>query len=321
MSASQAPGPADYRRFLDPQALARLKGLDLIAKHAVEGYMAGLHRSPFHGFSAEFSDHRQYISGDPIRHLDWKVYAKTQRLYLKRFEEDTNLQAYLLMDRSGTMAYGPDGITKWEYARMVAASLAHLLLTQRDAVGLALFDHDIRRWLPARSTPGHRDALLAEMDRFPADQPTDPTAALHILAERMRRRGLVILISDLLLPAGTVDPPKASSLAEAMAGHWISALKHFRHQGHDVIVFHILHRDEVDFEFTGPTEFSGLEGEPSMLVDAWATAHIYRRQMASYLRTVEKACGEIRVDYHRLFTSSPLDLALSSCLDKRRRLT
>ncbi|HQK22833.1 MAG TPA: DUF58 domain-containing protein [Candidatus Latescibacteria bacterium] len=311
---------AQYRRFLDPQTLARLKGLDLVARFAVEGFMAGLHRSPFHGFSAEFSDHRQYISGDPIRHLDWKVYAKTQRLYLKRYEEDTNLQAYLLLDRSGTMAYGSDGLSKWDYARMVAASLAHLLLSQRDAVGLALFDHDVRRWLPARSTPGHRDALLAEMDRFPAENPTDPSSALHVLAERVRRRSLIILISDMLIPAGAVAPSSGVTLADAMVERWVNSLKHFRHQGHDVLVFHVLHRDEVDFEFSGSVEFAGLEGEPGLLVDTWSVAHIYRQQMSTYLRAVEKACGEIHVDYHRLFTSSPLDLALSSCLDKRRRL-
>lgn len=309
-----------YRRFLDPQILARLKGLDLVARLAVEGFMAGLHRSPFHGFSAEFSDHRQYIAGDPIRHLDWKVYAKTQRLFLKRFEEDTNLQAYLLLDRSGTMAYGSDGITKWEYARMVAASLAHLLLTQRDAVGLALFDNEVRRWLPARSVPGHRDALLVEMDRFAAEELTDPVSALSMLAERIRRRGLIILLSDLLLPAGAITPVRGMSVARAVAERWVKALKHFRYQGHDVLVFHILHPDEVEFGFAGPVEFSGLEGEPGMLVDAWATAHVYRGQIATYLRTIEKACGEIQVDYHRLLTSSSLDLALSSCLDKRSRL-
>jgi hypothetical protein len=320
MNVWQATDDSTYRRFLEPQTLARLKGLDLVAKYAVEGFMAGLHRSPFHGFSAEFSEHRQYIAGDPIKHLDWKVYAKTERLYLKRFEEDTNLQAYLLMDRSGTMGYGPDGITKWDYSRMVGASLAHLLLSQRDAVGLALFDEEVRRWLPARSAAGHRDALLAEMDRLPAQEATNPAAALHSLAERIRRRGLIILISDLLLPRSVKRDGTGESLADALVREWTNALKHFRHQGHDVLVFHILHPDEIDFGFSGPMEFSGLEGEPQLFVDTWSVAHIYRAQMNAYLSAIEKGCREIHVDYHRLLTSSPLDIALSSCLDKRRRL-
>lgn len=320
MMLPETAADREYRRFLDPQVLARLKRLDLVAKCAVEGFMAGLHRSPFHGFSAEFSDHRQYIPGDPLKFLDWKVYAKTDRLYLKRFEEETNLQAYLLVDRSGTMNYGSGEVSKWDYARMVAASLSHLLLSQRDAVGLALFDHDIRRWVPARSVSGHLDVLLREMGRFPAAEVTDPTAALHRLAERIRRKGLIILLSDLLLPSGTLPDSGERSLTDAMADRWLGVLKHFRHQGHDVLVFHVVHPDEVNFAFSGPVEFEGLEGEPKLLVDTWSVGHIYRSQMAGYLEAMERGCREVRVDYHRLPTNASLGLALSSCLDKRRHL-
>jgi len=318
MTGGQTVAERAYRRFLDPRVLARVRRLDLVAKFAVEGFMAGLHRSPYHGFSAEFSEHRQYMPGDPLRFLDWKVYAKTDRLYLKRFEEETNVQAYLLLDRSGTMGYG-EGLTKWDYARMASAALAYLLHSQRDAVGMALFDHEIRRWVPARSVSGHLDVLLREMDRFPAAEPTDPSTALHRLAERIRRKGLIVLLSDLLLPAQSAGAA-GDSLVEAMADRWLSVLKHFRHQGHDVLVFHVLHPDEVDFGFGGPVEFQGLEGEPKLLVDTWSVGHIYRGHMVRYLELVERGCREAHVDYHRLLTTSSLDLALSSSLDKRRRL-
>lgn len=319
MIGGRTPSERTYRRFLDPEVLARVKRLDLVARYAVEGFIAGMHRSPFHGFSAEFSDRRQYIPGDPLRFLDWKVYARTERLYLKRFEEETNLQAHLLLDRSGTMAYG-EGPSKWDYARMIAASLAYLLHAQRDAVGMALFDHEVRQWIPARSASGHLDVLLREMDRFSAAEVTDPTSALHHLADRIRRKGLVILVSDLLLGPGALSGGDQSSATEAMAERWLSVLKHFRHQGHDVLVFHVMHPDEIDFGFSGPVEFEGLEGEPKLLVDTWSVAHLYRSQVASYLEAIERGCREVHVDYHRLLTTSSLGLALSACLDKRRRL-
>ncbi len=303
----------EARRFLDPTVLARLQKLDLVAKCAVEGFMAGLHKSPFHGFSAEFSEHRQYIPGDPLKFLDWKVLARSDRLYLKRFEDETNLQAYVLLDSSGTMAYGED-VSKWEYARMVAASLAQLLILQRDAVGLGLFDHEVRRWIPARSVAGHLDVLLGEMARAEAQDVTDPTHALHRLAERLRRKGLVILLSDLLLPA------QPDTDLTDMAARWAQVLKHFRHQGHDVIVFHLLHPDEIDFQFSGPVRFSGLEGESALLVDTNAVGHLYRAKMAEYVGLLQRECLENRVDYHRLLTTDSLGRALSSCLDKRRRL-
>jgi len=317
MIGRPVPTERDYRRFLDPQVLARVKRLDLVAKYAVEGFMAGLHQSPFHGFSAEFSDHRQYIPGDPLKYLDWRVYGRTDRLHLKRFADETNLQAHLLLDCSGTMSYGEGGLNKWEYARMVGASLAYLLLVQRDAVGLALFDHAIRRIVPARSASSHLDVLLAEMNRAAAAEPTDPTAALHRLAEGSRRRGLIILVSDLLLPPQAIA---GDALIEAMAERWLSVLKHFRHRGHDVLVFHLMHPDEIAFGFSGPVQFEGLEGEPPLQVDAWAVAHLYRAQMEEYLDRLRCGCRENQIDYHRLRTDASLGLALSACLDKRRRL-
>ena len=301
------------RRFLDPQVLARLKRLDLVAKYAVEGFMAGLHKSPYHGFSTEFSEHRQYIPGDPVKFLDWRVLARSDRLYLKRFEDETNLRAHILLDRSGTMAFGSP-VTKWDYARMVAASVAYMLLKQRDAAGLAFFDNTIKRSIPARSTHGHLDILLSSMDEVTAEGETDPTDALHRFAEQLTRSGLVILISDLLLP------PTGENTIERMTETWVNILKHFRHQGHDVIVFHVLHPDEVEFQFSGPVRFDDLEGDSRLVVDTWAVGHLYREHMKTYLDTFQRTCRENGVDYYRLMTNEPLDLALSACLDKRKRL-
>ena len=306
----------EARRFLDPQVLARLKRLDLVAKHAVEGFMAGLHRSPYHGFSTEFSEHRQYIPGDPVKFLDWRVLARSDRLYLKRFEDETNLSAHILLDRSGTMAYG-EPVSKWDYARMVAASLAQLLFSQRDAVGAGLFDTKMSAGVPARSVPGHLDALLATFARVEAAGETDPAQALHRYADSIGRRGLVIIVSDMLLPRSEGTD---GSVTEYMTRTWTNVLKHFRHQGHDVMMLHVLHPDEVDFSFSGPVRFEDLEAEGGLLVDTWAVAHLYREQMARYLEALQRQCRENGVDYHRLLTTDPLDLALSACLDKRRRL-
>lgn len=197
---------------------------------------------------------------------------------------------------------------------MVAASLAQLLILQRDAVGLALFDHQLRKRIPARSVSGHLDILLAEMTRTEATGLTDPTPPLHRLAEQLKRRGLVILISDLLLP------PRNPETTVDMANRWSQVLKHFRHQGHDVMVFHVLHPDELEFRFSGPVRFQGLEGEGALLVDTHSVAHLYRARMAEYVESLQRQCREHHVDYHRLLTTDSLGLALSSCLDKRRRL-
>jgi hypothetical protein len=308
----------NYRRFLDPETLARLGSLDLIAKHVVEGFIAGLHSSPFHGFSSEFSEHRAYIPGDPLKHLDWKVLARTDRPYLKRFEDETNLQAHIILDRSGTMAYGESSLTKWDYARVLTASLAYMLLRQRDAVGLALFDNVVQSWTPARSVAGHLETLLREIGRYPAQERTDPIAALHGMADRLKRTGLVIVISDFIIPPPSAGEPGDS--IENMIDRWLGVLRHFQHQGHDVLVLQVLDESEISFDFNGPVEFTGLEGEDPLVVDTDSVAHLYRQNMDRYLDLLARACRNHRIDYHRILTREPLDLALSACLDKRKRI-
>jgi len=188
---------ASYRRFLKPDVVSKLSGMEIKARLVVEGFIAGLHRSPYHGFSVEFAEHRQYMPGDPLRNIDWKVYAKTDRYFVKEFEEETNLKAYILLDTSGSMGYASNGIPKLEYSSYLAASLGYLMLKQRDSVGLVVFDSTIRKYIPPKSTMTHLHNLLKELDKLEASQTTDVSSALHEMAERIKRRGLIIVISDL----------------------------------------------------------------------------------------------------------------------------
>lgn len=294
----------DSRRYLKPEAVARLSGLDLVARLVVEGFITGLHQSPYHGFSVEFSEYRPYILGDTTRDIDWKVYGKTDRLYVKQFEEETNLKAYLLLDASGSMAYGSGDVTKFRYATYVAASLAYLMLRQRDAVGLAVFDDRMRAYLPPKSRESHLHTLLHALHRsLPEGSDTDLAGSFHDLAERIVRRGLMIVLSDLL------DDP----------GRTLSGLKHFRHRKHEVILFHILDPMEREFAFDHETQFIDLESGASVSTEPWQVAEEYR---ASVQRTIDRfrsECRESLIDYVPLDVEEPFDTALYSYLAKRKR--
>ena len=215
------------RQFLDPAVIARLGTLELKARTIVEGFLSGLHRSPFKGFSVEFAEYRQYIHGDDLATIDWKVYARSDRYYIKKFEEETNLDCHLMLDVSGSMGYGSKGLTKLEYGSCLAASIAYLMNRQRDAVGLIAFDDRIVDMLPASARPGHLRALLVSLDRLRAGKETDVSKPLHQLADSLGKRGIVVLISDLL------DDPEAV----------LRGLKHVQFRGTDVIVFHVLDPD------------------------------------------------------------------------------
>src|SRR5437762_12674822 len=232
------------RTFLDPAVVARLGTLELKARTIVEGFLSGLHRSPFKGFSVEFAEYRQYIPGDDLSTIDWKVFARSDRYYIKKFEEETNLDCHLLLDVSGSMGYGSHhGMTKFEYGAVLAASLAYLMNRQRDAVGLTAFDENIVQMLPASARPGHLTALLVTVDRLQTARATNVSKPLHQLANTLTKRGIVVLISDLL-----DDPDEV-----------IRGLKHFQFRGIDVIVFHVLDHDEVEFPFERATRFAALE--------------------------------------------------------------
>src|SRR3954447_3522156 len=293
--------------LLEPQTLAQLQGLELRARKIVEGYVAGLHRSPYRGFSNEFAEHREYAPGDDLRYVDWKVFGKSDRFYLKQFEEETNLLCYLLLDTSESMQYqGPHApLSKFAYAQCAAAALAYLVLHQRDAVGLVTFDQEIRQVIRPSSNPTQLKQLLHVMEEATATHKTRTGPIFHDLAERLGRRGIVVIISDLF-----------DDVESMLAG-----LKHLRHRRHDVIVLHVLDPAEVDFPFQQVTMFKGLEALGEVVVDPRALQAAYRREIAAYLKRMRVACRAQQIDYVTIRTDQSLDVVLRSFLSSRKKLT
>jgi uncharacterized protein (DUF58 family) len=290
-------------QFLDPAVVARLGTLELKARTIVEGFLSGLHRSPFKGFSVEFAEYRQYMPGDDLATIDWKVYARSDRHYVKKFEEETNLDCHLMLDVSGSMAYGSRGITKHEYASCLAASIGYLMNRQRDAVGLAAFDERIVAMLPVSSRPGHLRSLLVTLSRLTLGRETDVARPLHQLAESLTKRGLVVLISDLL-----DDPARV-----------IQGLKHFQYRGSDVIVFHVLDPDEIEFPFERATRFEDLETAQEVLVLPSAVREHYLKAIGGLIDRYKRELGSCGIDYQLLSTAQPLEMALLAYLSTRAR--
>jgi uncharacterized protein (DUF58 family) len=293
------------QQYLDPKVLARLEGLALRARLVVEGYVSGVHRSPFHGFSIEFAEHREYAPGDDLRYLDWKVLGRTDKHYLKQFEEETNLACNLLLDTSESMRYqSPQAaMSKLEYAKCAAAALAYLVLHQQDSVGLVTFDREIRAVVRPNSKSSHLKELLHVLD---AAAPAGKTAAgvvLHELAQRFHKRGIAVILSDFFDDVDAV----------------MAALKHFRHRRHEVVLLHVLDPAELDFPFQETTLFRGLEGWPEVLVEPRALRKAYLGQFQRYLYRLQRGCREHRVDYVLLRTDQSLEVALSSYLASRGR--
>ena len=278
--------------------------MDLKARLVVEGFLTGLHKSPFRGFSVEFAEHRQYMPGDEVRRIDWKVWGKTDRFYVKEFEEETNMKGYILLDASGSMAYGSSKLSKLEYSSLLSAALSFLLLQQQDSVGLVTFDTRIRRYIPPRSTAIHLHHILKELDRLSAGGETNVSVTFHELAERIRRRGLVIVISDLL------DDPREVLLS----------LKHFRHKKHEVIVFHVLDRFELEFPFDKSAVFRDMETREEIPVHPQHLRREYKRTVKAFMESYKRRCRENSIDYVPIDTSTPYGFALSSYLAKRKRL-
>lgn len=294
----------DYRKYLDPEVVGKLKGMELKARMVVEGFIAGLHKSPYHGFSVEFAEHRQYMPGDNIRDIDWKVFAKSDRYYIKQYEEETNLKAYLLLDCSASMGYTSEQTIKLDYASLLAAALSYMMLKQRDAVGLVTFDEKIRRYIPPRSKSGHIHILLQELANQEASDKTDIASALHQMAERISRRGLVMIFSDLL------DDPSEI----------ISGLKHFRHKHHEVVLFHILDPRERDFAFPQEAIFKDLETGEELTTLPWQIKKHFQKATREFSDRIAAECRQSRIDYHLIDTSEPFDKALYAYLAKRERL-
>jgi uncharacterized protein (DUF58 family) len=291
------------RYFLDPAVVARLGTLELKARTIVEGFLTGLHRSPFKGFSVEFAEYRQYIPGDDLSMIDWKVYARSDRYYVKKFEEETNLDCHVMLDVSGSMAYGSGAMTKFEYGACLAASLAYLMNRQRDAIGLTAFDDRIVSMLPASARGGHLRAVLLTLQRLQLGRETNLSKPLHQLADSLTKRGMVVVISDLL------DDP-----AEVIRG-----LKHFQFRGTDVIVFQVLDPDEIHFPFDRATRFEDLETSEEIMAVPGAVRDHYLKEMGGLIDRYRRELGGAGIDYQLLDTSEPLELALLAYLSTRAR--
>jgi uncharacterized protein (DUF58 family) len=291
------------RQFLDPAVVARLATLELKARTVVEGFISGLHRSPFKGFSVEFAEYRQYIHGDDLSTIDWKVYARSDRHVVRKFEEETNLHCQLIVDVSGSMAYGSRGVTKFEYAACLAASLGYLMNRQRDAVGLTAFSDRIVDALPSSTRQGHLRSLLVALDRLRVGSRTNVGKPLHQIADAMTKRGMVVLISDLL------DDPDAV----------IRGLKHFQYRGSDVLVFQVLDPDELEFPFDRATRFEDLETGDEVVAVPGAVRDHYLKQMGGLIDRYRRELGASGIDYRLLNTNEPLEMALLAYLSTRSR--
>ena len=294
----------DKRKYLNPDTIARLDNMALRARLVVEGFILGLHKSPYHGFSVEFAEHRPYNPGDEIRHIDWKLYAKTDRYYIKQFEEETNLKSYILLDKSGSMDYSSGSISKLSYGSYLAAALAYLMLKQQDAVSLTLFDDQVRQFLPPLAKKSHLNQLLAMLEDVRAGAETRIAPRLHELAEKLKKRGLIILISDLM-----DDPDEV-----------INGLKHFRHKRHEVILFHILDRHELDFLFDRQTRFIDLETSDYLNTEPWHIREAYQALVREFIEKYKIRCRTNNIDYMTIVTDQDMDLALSEYLRKRARI-
>ena len=292
-------------RFIQPEVLSRISSLELLARGVVEGFISGLHRSPYKGFSVEFMSYRPYMPGDDLMHVDWKLFARTDRFYVKEFEDETNTRLHILLDVSGSMEYASGVVSKRDYASYLAASMAHLMIRQRDAVGLTLFDEAILQRIPPRSTTNHLLLMLRTLEQMGEGRTSDFGKPLHLLADEFRRRGFMILISDLLGDADAL----------------IDGLQHFRYNGHEVMVFHILDPQEVQFDFEDMIEFEDMETGEVMLVSADAAKELYLENFTRHQTKLRDACAGMGVDYIPLNTDRPLDAALFNYLAARSRRT
>lgn len=293
------------RLALDPQTLAKLQGLKLRAKRIVEGFVAGLHRSPYRGFSVEFAEHREYVPGDDIRYLDWKVFGRTDKFYLKQYEDETNLICYLVLDVSESMTYqGPDSsMSKLDYARCIAAAMAWLVLQSQDAVGLVTFDTRVRDYVPPSNNPARLNELLAVMEKPPTAGKTAISSTFQQLAQKLTKRGVILVISDLF--------DDVSSL--------LTGLRHLRHRQHDVAVLQLLDPAELSLPFDRPTKFSGLEDLPTVTAQPRAIRSAYQAEINTFLKQVKRGCLDNQIDYRLIATDQSLDVALSAFLAARGR--
>ena len=294
----------DPRKYLDPRTLAKVRSLELKARLIVEGYLSGQHKSPYHGFSVEFAQHREYVPGDDIKHIDWKVWGRTGRFYLKQYEEETNLVCWIMLDISESMKYGSiDGMSKFDYACMSAAALAYLVLHQSDAVGFVTFDSQIRNFLKPSSQGSQLKEMVHIMNHGVGKEKSNMAPLFHDMAERINRRSIIFLLSDMF---EDLEP-------------MLSGLKHLRHKRHEVVLWNILDQAEVTFPFQESTLFRGMEMFPDLLTDPRALRKNYLDQIGDHLRDLRRGCRDQNIDYVQLRTDTPLNVAMSSYLAHRQK--
>lgn len=294
---------ASNTTFIDPNVLASLDNLELRARVVVEGFISGLHKSPHRGFSVEFTDYRHYYRGDDMRHVDWKLYARSDKLYIKQYEDETNVRAYVVLDCSGSMAYASGGISKLEYGRTLASALAYFIMRQRDAVGLITFDEKVNEYIPALCRQPHLIRILRALAGVKAGVGTDVVRPLSDLAMNLSRKSLVILISDMLEDEERI----------------IKTLQRLRSMGNDVIVFHVLDDAELHFRFNEATEFVDAETNETFVTSPAAIRDAYLENLQQFLDYCRKQCQSSGVDYCLLNTTQPLDAALFSYISRRAR--
>jgi len=292
---------AAEERFISPKALMAIRNLELRARVVVEGFWTGLHRSPYHGFSVEFTEYRQYSPGDDPRYLDWRLLARSDRCYVKKFEDETNLRCHLLVDNSRSMGFGSVGYTKAEYARTLAATLAWFLHQQGDATGLLTFDEGIRDYLPARHKPGHLRHLMLALEKPAGGTATDLTAPLQRIVQIVRKRGLMVLLSDLLAPIDALEKNLASLTAS----------------GHEVLLFHLLDPAEVHLRFDRAALFLDSESNRELYIDPVAARSEYQRKLSAHTTAARSICDKLGISYHQMTTDRPLELALFDFLRSR----
>lgn len=295
----------DYRRYLDPAVVSKLNSIELKARLVVEGFMVGLHRSPYHGFSVEFTQHRPYMQGDSLKNIDWKVYGKTEKYFIKQFEEETNLTSYVVLDTSKSMgfAYGSN-ISKLEYGSTLAASLMYLMIRQQDAAGLALYSDKIETILPPKSSRAYLNELLKSLAAVKASNATHTAESLNVVAEKVKRRGLVIIISDFFDDLNSV----------------LTAIKHFRYKKNEVIIFQVLDPIEKSFAFGRDAVFRDMETAEEITTQPYQIQKAYQKAMNEFIDRIRLECLNAGIEYNLIETSVPFDKALFSYFKKRSRL-
>jgi uncharacterized protein (DUF58 family) len=294
----------EYQEYLNPSVINKIDNLSLRAKLVVEGFIIGMHKSPYHGFSVEFSEHRPYGFGDEIKYIDWKLWGKTDRFYIKQFEEETNLSCHLILDKSLSMNFGSDNLTKFQYSKSISAALSYLMIKQQDAVGLTIFDEKINTTIKPKSKISHLNLLLKTMHNSSTGGETNISSLLHGLAESINKKGLIILVSDLL-----DDEHKV-----------MESLRHFRYKGHEIIVFHIVDPKEKDLDFNQNMNFIDLESNYNIIADSRLVKENYNKAFKKFSDYYKNECLRDKIDYNLVSTSDSLDKTLLQYLIKRSQI-